>query len=251
MHTLLFVHNNSQHYKDTIASEVFRKYAPTGHGANNPGWYANEVIKKVGSNKILNQYTAEERKRFMAAIRQVEGWKVGTIDGNMKAGSETTVDTPTNNSTTTTTTATKSDAAKVKNPAGLLEADIATPSGKSGYTGTNTKAPKGATESDIPTSSGKSAYTGKTATQTSSSGSDRGSTASSYGTVAKSPSVQVTNNTISSADGLANAIAKMSTVQTASIVTALNNLATLLQNILKELSNNNTEAMRQAAAGAK
>ena len=254
MHTLLFVHNNSQHYKDTIASEVFRKYAPTGHGANNPGWYANEVIKKVGSNKILNQYTAEERKRFMAAIRQVEGWKVGTIDGNMKAGSETTVDAPTNNSTTTTTTtttATKSDAAKVKNPAGLLEADIATPSGKSGYTGTNTKTPRGATESDISTSSGKSAYTGKTATQTSSSGSDRGSTASSYGTVAKSPSVQVTNNTISSADGLANAIAKMSSVQTASIVTALNNLATLLQNILKELSNNNTEVMRQAAAGAK
>lgn len=250
MHTLLFVHNNSQHYKDTIASEVFRKYAPTGHGANNPGWYANEVIKKVGSNKILNQYTAEERKRFMAAIRQVEGWKVGTIDGNMKAGSEAVVDAPTNSSTTTTT-ATKSDAAKVKNPAGLLEADIATPSGKSGYTGTNTKAPRGATESDIPTSSGKSGYTGKTATQTSSSGSDRGSSVSSYGTVAKSPSVQVTNNTISSADGLANAIAKMSTVQTASIVTALNGLATLLQNILKELSNNNTEAMRQAAAGAK
>ena len=250
MHTLLFVHNNSQHYKDTIASEVFRKYAPTGHGANNPGWYANEVIKKVGSNKILNQYTAEERKRFMAAIRQVEGWKVGTIDGNMKAGSEAVVDAPTNNSTTTTT-ATKSDAAKVKNPAGLLEADIATPSGKSGYTGTNTKAPRGVTESDIPTSSGKSGYTGKTATQTSSSGSDRGSAVNSYGTVAKSPSVQVTNNTISSADGLANAIAKMSTVQTASIVTALNGLATLLQNILKELSNNNTEAMRQAAAGAK
>ena len=250
MHTLLFVHNNSQHYKDTIASEVFRKYAPTGHGANNPGWYANEVIKKVGSNKILNQYNAEERKRFMAAIRQVEGWKVGTIDGNMKAGSEAVVDAPTNSSTTTTT-ATKSDAAKVKNPAGLLESDIATPSGKSGYTGTNTKAPRGATESDIPTSSGKSGYTGKTSTQTSSSGSDRGSAVNSYGTVAKSPSVQVTNNTISSSDGLANAIAKMSSVQTASIVTALNGLATLLQSILKELSNNNTEAMRQAAAGAK
>ena len=246
MHSLLFVHDNSQHYKDTIASEVFRKYAPTGHGANDPNWYANEVVKKVGSNKILKQYNAEERKRFMAAIRQVEGWKVGTIDGNMKAGSETTVDAPTT-AATTTTTATKSDATKVKNPAGLLEADIATPSGKSGYTGTNTKAPKGATESDIPTSSGKSS------TQKSTGGSDRGSSAANtYGSVAKSSSVQVTNNTINTPqDGIANAIAKMSTVQTASIVTALNNLATLLQNILKELSNNNTEAMRQAAAGAK
>lgn len=154
-------------------------------------------------------------------------------------------------SLSSSTTTASSDATKIKNPAGLLESDIATPSGKSGYTGTNTKAPKGATESDIPTSSGKSGYTGKTATQTSSGGSDRGSAANSYGTVANSPSVQVTNNTISSADGLANAIAKMSTVQTASIITALNNLATLLQNILKELSNNNTEAMRQAAAGAK
>ena len=43
----------------------------------------------------------------------------------------------------------------------------------------------------------------------------------------------------------------MSASQTSAIVGALNGLATLLQNILKELSNNNTEAMRQAAAGAK
>ena len=247
MHTLLFVHNNSQHYKDTIASEVFRKYAPTGHGANDPNWYANEVVKKVGSNKILKQYNAEERKRFMAAIRQVEGWKVGTIDGNMKAGSEINTSTDATSTANTTTSTAKTDAAKTKNPAGLLESDIATPSGKSGYTGTNTKAPKGATESDIPTSSGKSS------TQKSTGGSDRGSSAANtYGSVAKSSSVQVTNNTINTPqDGIANAIAKMSSSQTAAIVGALNGLATLLQNILKELSNNNTEAMRQAAAGAK
>lgn len=247
MHSLLFVHDNSQHYKDTIASEVFRKYAPTGHGANDPNWYANEVVKKVGSNKILKQYNAEERKRFMAAIRQVEGWKVGTIDGNMKAGSEINPSTDAKSTANTTTSTAKTDAAKTKNPAGLLEADIATPSGKSGYTGTNTKAPKGATESDIPTPSGKSS------TQKSTGGSDRGSSAANtYGSVAKSSSVQVTNNTINTPqDGIANAIAKMSSSQTAAIVGALNGLATLLQNILKELSNNNTEAMRQAAAGAK
>ena len=247
MHNLLFVHDNSQHYKDTIASEVFRKYAPTGHGANDPNWYAREVVKKVGSNKILNQYNAEERKRFMAAIRQVEGWKVGTIDGNMKAGSEINTSTDAKSTANTTTSTAKTDAAKTKNPAGLLESDIATPSGKSGYTGTNTKAPKGATESDIPTSSGKSS------TQKSTGGSDRGSSAANtYGTVAKSSSVQVTNNTINtSQDGIANAIANMSASQTSAIVGALNGLATLLQNILKELSNNNKEAMRQAAAGAK
>lgn len=247
MHSLLFVHDNSQHYKDTIASEVFRKYAPTGHGANDPNWYANEVVKKVGSNKILKQYNAEERKRFMAAIRQVEGWKVGTIDGNMKAGSEINPSTDAKSTANTTTSTAKTDAAKTKNPAGLLESDIATPSGKSGYTGTNTKAPKGATESDIPTSSGKSS------TQKSTGGSDRGSSAANtYGSVAKSSSVQVTNNTINTPqDGIANAIANMSASQTSAIVGALNGLATLLQNILKELSNNNTEAMRQAAAGAK
>lgn len=132
-------------------------------------------------------------------------------------------------------------ASGVKAPMGLLESDISTPSGKSGYSG-------------VTSTASASSYSGG-------SGSDRGGyAASSSGSVAKassgsnvsSPSVQVTNNTVTAPqDGVASIMAKMSTNQTTAIVGALNNLATLLQNILKELSNNNTEAMRQAAAGAK
>jgi len=132
-------------------------------------------------------------------------------------------------------------ASGVKAPMGLLESDISTPSGKSGYSG-------------VTFTASASSYSGG-------SGSDRGGyAASSSGSVAKassssnvsSPSVSVTNNTVTAPqDGVASIMAKMSTNQTTAIVGALNNLATLLQNILKELSNNNTEAMRQAAAGAK
>ena len=132
-------------------------------------------------------------------------------------------------------------ASGVKAPMGLLESDISTPSGKSGYSG-------------VTSTASASSYSGG-------SGSDRGGyAASSSGSVAKassssnvsSPSVSVTNNTVTAPqDGVASIMAKMSTNQTTAIVGALNNLATLLQNILKELSNNNTEAMRQAAAGAK
>ena len=132
-------------------------------------------------------------------------------------------------------------ASGVKAPMGLLESDISTPSGKSGYSG-------------VTSTASASSYSGG-------SGSDRGGYAvSSSGSVAKassgsnvsSPSVSVTNNTVTAPqDGVASIMAKMSTNQTTAIVGALNNLATLLQNILKELSNNNTEAMRQAAAGAK
>ena len=241
----------SKIYKDpryNTVYKMFQKYAPRGHGGNDPDQYGRQAVDAVGGDMLLTQLNEEQKNRLFAFIMKKEGYKsgIGKIVGDMKAGTPLAV-----GDTNTTTTATKSDATKIKNPAGLLESDIATPSGKSGYTGTNTKAPKGATESDIPTSSGKSSYTGKTATQTASSGSDRGSAASSYGTVAKSPSIQVTNNTISSSDGIANAIANMSASQTSAIVGALNGLATLLQNILKELSNNNTEAMRQAAAGAK
>lgn len=259
----LYMKENISTYKDAVA----RAGKPMDGAAIYAGNFFGGGGAKALFNALANTPNAPMSSVMPANVMAANDWLYKHTPASLYSWLQHKMD-PVNNKKTakyvqealslagsslsSSTTTVSSDAAKVKNPAGLLEADIATPSGKSGYTGTNTKAPKGATDSDIPTSSGKSAYTGKTATQASSSGSDRGGSASSsYGTVAKSPSVQVTNNTISSSDGLANAIAKMSTVQTASIVTALNNLATLLQNILKELSNNNTEAMRQAAAGAK
>ena len=85
LYRLLFVDDNTQDYKNLKATVVFYKFAPSAHG-NNPDAYTADVVKAVGSVKIMREYSEPERIKFMLAIKQMEGWIVGKIDGNMSKG---------------------------------------------------------------------------------------------------------------------------------------------------------------------
>ena len=240
MRRLLFIDNNSQNYKGMLASKVFAKYAPSGHGANDPNWYANEVVRKVGSDKILNQYNEEEQYKFMAAIRQVEGWKAGTIDGNMKSGSDQGIKASasqfSNMAISNAIGANVKDiaaaqVAKSNAPAGLTESDIATPSKTSAYRGPMTKAQMRGDDTNYK------------ALDKMLSG-DKTRTASTNKTT-----VAEFMNT--SFGGITSVLTQNSAAQTTAIVGAIVGLGNIMTQVLNVLNNKKDQDIRNAAAGAK
>jgi len=60
-------------------AQMMNLYAPSGHGANDPGRYADSVAKQLGvtKNTKVSDLSDEQLSIFASAIQTVEGWKPG------------------------------------------------------------------------------------------------------------------------------------------------------------------------------
>ncbi|WP_322977439.1 hypothetical protein [Acinetobacter pittii] len=67
----------SSGYKDLDMMAAIEKYAPKHE--NNTRAYQQHVLKAVGSNKRMRDYTPEEREKFMNAVEQKEGLVPGKV----------------------------------------------------------------------------------------------------------------------------------------------------------------------------
>jgi hypothetical protein len=67
-------------YSPLSIADAMAKYAPTGHGGNDPALYADLIRKYAGlePSRVVNTLDDSELDKFMLAIKQVEGFKEGT-----------------------------------------------------------------------------------------------------------------------------------------------------------------------------
>ena len=70
MERLLFYGKN---YKDLPLSSAIARYAPAAEKGNNTSAYQNTVLKAVGADKKMGEYTPEERMAILASMQRVEG----------------------------------------------------------------------------------------------------------------------------------------------------------------------------------
>lgn len=67
-------------YSPLAIADAMAKYAPTGHGNNDPAVYAKLIRQHAGlePTRVVNTLDDAEFDRFMLAIKQVEGFREGT-----------------------------------------------------------------------------------------------------------------------------------------------------------------------------
>lgn len=109
----------SKIYKDpryNRVSTMFLKYAPKGHGANDPIQYGRQAVAAVGADPLLSELSEDQKNRLFAFILTKEGMKQGKIIGDVRKGNAIEVNggvsaptgaTTSSTSATTTTTDTK------------------------------------------------------------------------------------------------------------------------------------------------
>ena len=109
----------SKIYKDpkyNRVSTMFLKYAPKGHGANDPIQYGQQAVAAVGADPFLSEMTEEQKNRLFAFILKKEGMHQGKIIGDVRKGNAVELNggvsapigaTTSSTSATTTTTDTK------------------------------------------------------------------------------------------------------------------------------------------------
>ena len=111
----------SKIYKDpkyNRVSTMFLKYAPKGHGANDPIQYGRQAVAAVGADPLLSELSEDQKNRLFAFILTKEGMKQGKIIGDVRKGNAIEVNGgvsaptgATTSSTSATTTATNTKAA--------------------------------------------------------------------------------------------------------------------------------------------
>jgi peptidoglycan-binding lysM len=103
----------SKIYKDpkyNRVSTMFLKYAPKGHGANDPIQYGRQAVAAVGADPLLSELSEDQKNRLFAFILTKEGMKQGKIIGDVRKGNAIEVNggvsapTSTVNTTSSTTT---------------------------------------------------------------------------------------------------------------------------------------------------
>ena len=110
---------NKNYYADpkyNRVSTMFYRYAPKGHGGNDPAQYGQQAVAAVGADPFLSEMSEEQKNRLFAFILKKEGMKAGKIIGDVRKGNAVELNggvsapTGTTGSTTsaTTTTATSS-----------------------------------------------------------------------------------------------------------------------------------------------
>lgn len=106
---------NKNYYGDSRynrVSTMFYRYAPKGHGGNDPAQYGQQAVAAVGADPFLSQMSEEQKNRLFAFILKKEGMKAGKIIGDVRKGNAVELNggasapTGTTTSTASTTTAT-------------------------------------------------------------------------------------------------------------------------------------------------
>lgn len=107
-------------------STMFYRYAPKGHGGNDPAQYGQQAVAAVGADPFLSEMSEEQKNRLFAFILKKEGMKAGKIIGDVRKGNAvelnggvsaptTTANTTTSATTTTTDTKAATTAAATTN----------------------------------------------------------------------------------------------------------------------------------------
>ena len=108
---------NKNYYADpkfNRVSTMFYRYAPKGHGGNDPAQYGQQAVAAVGADPFLSEMSEEQKNRLFAFILKKEGMKAGKIIGDVRKGNAVElnggVSAPTGTTTSTaSTTATTTD----------------------------------------------------------------------------------------------------------------------------------------------
>lgn len=122
---------NKNYYADpkyNRVSTMFYRYAPKGHGGNDPAQYGQQAVAAVGADPFLSEMSEEQKNRLFAFILKKEGMKAGKIIGDVRKGNAVELNggvsapTGTTGSTTsaTTTTATDTKSATAVASSGIL-----------------------------------------------------------------------------------------------------------------------------------
>lgn len=120
---------NKNYYADpkfNRVSTMFYRYAPKGHGGNDPAQYGQQAVAAVGADPFLSEMSEEQKNRLFAFILKKEGMKAGKIIGDARKGNAvelnggvsaptTTANTTTSATTTTTDTKAATTAAATTN----------------------------------------------------------------------------------------------------------------------------------------
>ena len=106
---------NKNYYADpkfNRVSTMFYRYAPKGHGGNDPAQYGQQAVAAVGADPLLSELSEEQKNRLFAFILKKEGMKAGKIIGDVRKGNAVELNggvsapTSTANTTTSATTTT-------------------------------------------------------------------------------------------------------------------------------------------------
>lgn len=106
---------NKNYYADpkyNRVSTMFYRYAPKGHGGNDPAQYGRQAVAAVGADPFLSEMSEEQKNRLFAFILKKEGMKAGKIVGDVRKGNAVELNggvsapTSTTGSTTSATTST-------------------------------------------------------------------------------------------------------------------------------------------------
>lgn len=112
---------NKNYYADpkfNRVSTMFYRYAPKGHGGNDPAQYGQQAVAAVGADPFLSEMSEEQKNRLFAFILKKEGMKAGKIIGDVRKGNAVELNggvsaptTTANTTTSATTTATDTKSA--------------------------------------------------------------------------------------------------------------------------------------------
>ena len=104
---------NKNYYADpkfNRVSTMFYRYAPKGHGGNDPAQYGQQAVAAVGADPFLSKMSEEQKNRLFAFILKKEGMKAGKIIGDVRKGNAVElnggVSAPATSTANTTTSAT-------------------------------------------------------------------------------------------------------------------------------------------------
>ena len=268
----------SKIYKDSRynrVSTMFLKYAPKGHGANDPIQYGQQAVAAVGADPLLSEMTEDQKNRLFAFILTKEGMKQGKIIGDVRKGNAIEVNggvsapTGTTGSTSSATTAaTDTKAATAVASSGILTT-----------TGNQSDNLWNRTKGSIPATKTTDAATINNTTTSTRSGSDRSVTYNESATTTQSTSTKSstakkdTPATRSGSDRTAvydkpikvessssnkpneigtivETLAKGAVNQTQAIVVGLDQIYKSINKLIDVVKSNNKHTMRDAASTA-
>lgn len=160
---------NKNYYADpkyNRVSTMFYRYAPKGHGGNDPAQYGQQAVAAVGADPFLSEMSEEQKNRLFAFILKKEGMKAGKIIGDVRKGNAVELNGGVSAPTSTTGSTTTSTATDTKSATAVASSGILTTGNQSDNLWNRTKG-------SIPGAKATDAATINNTTTSTRSGSDR------------------------------------------------------------------------------
>ena len=173
---------NKNYYADpkfNRVSTMFYRYAPKGHGGNDPAQYGQQAVAAVGADPFLSEMSEEQKNRLFAFILKKEGMKAGKIIGDVRKGNAVELNGGVSAPTSTTGSTTTTTSTDTKSATAVAKSSILTTSNQSDNLWNRTKG-------SIPATKTTDAATINNTTTSTRSGSDRSVTYNESATTTQS-----------------------------------------------------------------